>query len=114
MFVFNCCKHWVVLVLRGNDGHAVLIFSKEGMTQGDPPSMFAYRIGILPLIPQLKKSNLQVEQPWYAHDAGAGTKFDEIARSFGQLCKIGPLLFGYYPKPTKSNLILRPHKLKEA
>jgi hypothetical protein len=31
-FVFNCYKHWVVLVLRGNDSHAVFIFSKEGVT----------------------------------------------------------------------------------
>jgi hypothetical protein len=39
-FVLNCYKHWAVLLLRGNDGHAVFIFSKEGMTQGDPLSMF--------------------------------------------------------------------------
>jgi hypothetical protein len=53
-FVFNCYKHWAVLVLRGNDGRAVFIFSKEGVSQGDLLSMFAYGIGILPLIRQLK------------------------------------------------------------
>jgi hypothetical protein len=81
-FAFNCYKHWAVLVLRGNDGQAIFIFSKEGVTQGDPLSMFAYRIGILPLIPQLKAEIPQVEQPWYADDAGAGARFDEIERFF--------------------------------
>ena len=112
-FVFNCYKHWAVLVLRGNDGHAVFIFSKEGVTQGDPLSMFAYGIGILPLIRQLKAEFPQVEQPWYADDAGAGAKFDEIERFFRRLCEVGPQ-FGYYPEPTKSILIVRQHNLEEA
>ncbi len=85
-------------MLQGNDGHAVFIFSKEGVTQGDPLSMFAYGIGILPLTRQLKAEFPQVEQPWYADDAGAGAKFDEIERFFQRLCEIGPL-FGYYPEP---------------
>jgi hypothetical protein len=41
-FVFNCYKHWAVLVLQGNGSPAVFIFSKEGVTQGDPLSIFAY------------------------------------------------------------------------
>jgi hypothetical protein len=75
--------------------------------------MFAYGIGILPLICQLKAEFPQVEQPWYADDAGAGAKFDEIERFFRRLCEIGRL-FGYYPEPTKSILIVRQHNLKEA
>jgi hypothetical protein len=46
-----------------------------------------------------------MEQPWYADDAGARAKFDEIERFFRRLCEIGPL-FGYYPEPTKSILIV--------
>jgi hypothetical protein len=49
--------------------------------------MFAYGIGILPLIPQLKADIPQVEQPWYADDAGAGARFDEIERFFCRLCE---------------------------
>jgi hypothetical protein len=112
-FVFNCYKHWAVLEFGGNGGHAIFIFSKEGVTQGDPLSMFAYEIGILPLIRQLKAEFPQVEQPWYADDAGAGAKLDEIGRFFRQLREIGPL-FGYYPEPTKSILIVRQHNLEEA
>jgi hypothetical protein len=110
-FVFNCYKHWAVLVLRGNDDHTLFICSKEGVTQGDPLSMFAY--GILPLIRQLKAKFPQVEQPWYTDDAGAGAKADEIERFFPRLCEIGPL-FGYYPEPTKSILIVQHHNLEEA
>jgi hypothetical protein len=54
-----------------------------------------------------------VEQRWYADDAGAGAKLDEIERFFRKLCEIGPL-FGYYPKPTKSILIVQQHNLEEA
>ena len=62
-FVFNCYKHWATLVLRGADGFAVFIFSKEGVTQGDPLSMFVYGIGILPLIRILKDEFTSVSQP---------------------------------------------------
>jgi hypothetical protein len=75
--------------------------------------MFAYGIGILPLIRQLKAEFPHVDQSWYADDAGAGAKFDKIERFFRRLCKIGPL-FGYYPEPTKSILIVRQHNLEEA
>jgi hypothetical protein len=54
-----------------------------------------------------------VKQPWYADDKGAGAKFDKIERFFQRLCEIGPL-FGYYPRPTKSILIVRQHDLQEA
>jgi hypothetical protein len=63
--------------------------------------------------PSLKAEFPQVEQPWYADDAGARAKVDEIERFFWRLCKIGPL-FGYYPEPTKSILIVRQHNLEEA
>jgi hypothetical protein len=75
--------------------------------------MFAYGIGILLLIGQLKAEFPQVEQPWYADDACTGAIFDKIERFFWRLCEIGPL-FGYYPEPTKSILIVRQHNLEEA
>jgi hypothetical protein len=54
-FTINCYKHWSILVIRGNNGTGVFLFSKEGVTQGDPILMVAYGIGVLPLIRQLKK-----------------------------------------------------------
>jgi hypothetical protein len=53
-FTFNCYKHWATLVIRNNDGTGTFLYSKEGVTQGDPLSMFAYGIGLLPLIRALK------------------------------------------------------------
>ena len=45
------------------------------MTQGDPLDMFAYGIGILLLIKELKAEFSDLTQPWYADDAGALGKF---------------------------------------
>jgi hypothetical protein len=35
-FVFNFYQHWAILVVCGENGHALFIFSKEGIIQGDP------------------------------------------------------------------------------
>ena len=45
-FVFNCYKCFSHLVLRGGER----LVSKEGVTQGDPLSMVAYALGLLPLV----------------------------------------------------------------
>ena len=45
--------------------------SREGVTQGYPLSIFAYGIGIHPLIKQLKLEFTDITQTWYADDAGA-------------------------------------------
>jgi hypothetical protein len=104
-FTFNCYKHWGTLVIRTNDGTGTFIFSKEGVTQGDPLSMFVYGMGLLPLIRVLKKSFPSLDQTWYADDAGAGGKFDLIKQHFRKLQEIGPY-YGYYPEPSKSILIV--------
>ena len=49
-FLFNTYRGWLVLVLRGSSTY---LFSKKGVTQGDPLSMFMYAIGTLPLIRSL-------------------------------------------------------------
>ncbi len=74
-FTFNCYKHWTTLVVRTGNGLALFIFSKEGVTQGDPLTMVAYGIMLLPLIRSLKEEIPDVDQPWYANDAGAGGTF---------------------------------------
>ena len=63
-FFFNCYRHWSSLVLRNRNGTASFLHSKEGVTQGDPLAMIAYRIGILPLIKNLKREIPDVTQPW--------------------------------------------------
>ena len=78
LFIFNCCRHWATLVIRAGDGTGHFIFSKEGVTQGDPITMVAYELGILPLIHELRQTHPGVTQPWYADDAGAGGTFGGI------------------------------------
>ena len=50
-FLFNTYRGWSVLVLRGS---STFLYRKEGVTQGDPLSMFMYAIGTLPLIRSLR------------------------------------------------------------
>ena len=65
----NCYRHWATLVVRDTgDGSGHFLYSKEGVTQGDPLAMIAYGI----LIRELQGAHPWVTQPWYADDAGAG------------------------------------------
>jgi hypothetical protein len=98
-FVFNCNKRWAILGIRGQNG-SFLVLHKEGVTQGDPLAMFAYGIGVLPLIRRLKRNHPRLFQPWYADDAGAGGTFNDIRAMFEELQKIGPAYCGYFPEPT--------------
>ena len=62
-----------MLVVRDTGyGSGNFLHSKEGVTQGDPLSMIAYGIGILPLIRELQNAHPRVTQSWYDDDAGAG------------------------------------------
>jgi len=46
-FLFNMYKGWSVLVLKGS---TTLLYSKEGVTQDNPLSLFMYAVGMLSLI----------------------------------------------------------------
>jgi hypothetical protein len=52
---FNCYQHHVVLVIQNKVGDAIFLPSREGVTQGNPLAMVGYRVGVLPLIRQLKE-----------------------------------------------------------
>ncbi len=65
------------------------------------------------MIRQLKKEFPEVNQPWYADDAGAGGKFNAIRRHFIQLQEIGPN-YGYFPEPSKSIIVVASHNLEKA
>ena len=84
-------------------GSKSIVYSKEGVTQGDPLSMFLYAIGTLPLIRNLNASN--ITQIWYADDASAVGKLDKLRDWFEQLLDQGPS-YGYFPEPTKSYVIV--------
>jgi hypothetical protein len=71
----------------------LLIFSKEGLTQGDDPlAMFMYGMGLFPFIKQLKSNIKDVTQPCYGEDTGVGVKLNKIGQYFKKLQEYGPKL----------------------
>jgi len=100
-FLFNTYKGWSVLVLKGS---ATLLYSKEGVTQDDPLSMFMYAVGTLHLIRPLHNPTRWM-QLWYADDASAGGSLSDLRDWFSLLCSCGPS-FGYFPEPTKSFVVV--------
>ena len=88
------------------------IFSEEGSTQGDVTAMAMYAIATKPLIDILtEKTDPSVcQQVWYADDSSAGGKLSEIRKWWDVLNEAGPK-FGYFPKPSKTILILKDPEL---
>ena len=70
--------------------------------------MAMYTIGTLPLIHRLQGP---VAQVWYADDASAGGSVTGLRRWWDVLQSSGPL-FGYYPNPSKTWLIVKPEHLQ--
>ena len=73
--------------------------------------MIEYRIGILPLIKNLKQEIPGVTQPWYADDVRDLGTFVRLETYFDLITRQGPGR-GYHPDPTKSVLILRPENIE--
>ena len=104
----------------------VEIKSDEGTTQGDPGAMPAYALGIAPLLscladPKQQKETLPIaeenerkaRQSAYADDlTGSGT-IDELKLWWDMVVELGPYI-GYYAKPSKSWLIVKPQHLEYA
>ena len=100
--------------------HAILfvwvengIRSKEGTTQGDPPSMAFYAIGSLPLIWSLAECENSADQVAFADDLTGGGKLKNLRRLFDHIVDKGPL-FGYNAEPSKSWLIVKKRNFDEA
>ena len=100
-FFFNTYRGSSPLVVRGSD---VFLFSQEGVTQGDPLSMFLYAAGTLPLIQSLKNPSDWI-QVWYADDASACGELSSIRQWFDLLLLRGPA-YGYFPNPKKSCIVV--------
>ena len=88
-YLFNTYKGWAPLVLKGS---ASMLHSKEGITQGDPLSMFIYAIATLPLINTVDHP-YQGFQVWYADDASACAKLVSLKDWLLKLMKCGPFSY---------------------
>ena len=83
--------------------------SEEGSTQGDPSAMAFYALGVKPLINTLGdlcSVEKLCRQAWFADDSSAIGILAQVKNWWLKLEDIGPK-FGYYPKPSKSILILK-------
>ena len=110
-YVINCYKVPARLFVAGG----IEISSSEGTTQGDPPAMPSYGVGILPLL-MLIKPDLQPElmkQVAFADDLAGGSKLEKLKEWWDKITQYGPA-FGYYPKPSKSWLIVKEEHLTRA
>ena len=100
---------WRLFIVGG-----VEILSSEGVTQGDPTTMGAYALGILPLIKFLLEfinlKEINDKEVVFADNFFITGNLNSIKDYWGKLTAIGPE-YGYFPKPTKSYLIVKEKKL---
>ena len=102
-FVFNTYRGHSPLIVKGSPE---ILFSCEGVIQGDPLSMFVYAVGTVPLIKTLDELIPILTQIWYADDASVTGELSDIRLWFDHLLSQGPR-FGYYPEPHKSCLVVK-------
>ena len=101
-FVFNTYRGWSPLIVRGS---AVTIFSRKGVVQDDPLSMFSYAVATIPQIKELDDPSLW-RQLWFADDSSVIGDISVLKTWLDKLLVIGPH-FSYYPEPSKSTLIVK-------
>ena len=112
-FVLNCYSRPARLFVMGG----IEIQSLEGTTQGAPEAMPVYAESIIPLMDMaadpLNRSEDKVRQSAFADDLAAAGTINELKWWWDIIVKFGPFL-GYYPKPEKSWLIVKPQFLEQA
>ena len=110
-YVRNCYKVPSRLFVAGG----VEISSAEGTTQGDPSAMPSYAIGILPLLAAIKPTidPELTKHVAYADDLAGGSKLERLREWWDRTVQYGPA-FGYYPKSSKSWLIVKESEFERA
>ena len=101
-YVRNCYRFPVRLFVIGGSE----LKSKEGTTQGDPAGMAIYAIGLTPLLDIMLEIVMNTTMVAFADDISAIGKCEDLRTWWNRLIEHGPL-FGYYPEPTKSWLIVK-------
>ena len=92
-------------------------FLKKRVAQGDPTSVGAYALRILPLFQFLLNfisvNELNTKEVAFADDFTVAGKLSSIKDYWSQLTSIGPK-YGYFPKASKSYLIVKEDQLPSA
>ena len=97
-------------IFMNGEGGSCELLSQEGTTQGCPLAMAMYAIALSPLLKHLQPMCKQV---WYADDATGCDKLEKMRAWFDELQLVGPQ-YGYFPKPAKCILVVKPHMLEHA
>ena len=84
-----------------------ILHIRKGVKQEEQLDMVAYGIWVPLLIKQLNETHPDITQPCYNDDTGALGTYNNIELYFYLLKHSGPG-HGYYPKPSKSVLIVHP------
>ena len=110
-YIRNCYKVPSRLIVAGG----VEISSSEGTTQGDPGAMPSYAVGILPLLALIKplQDPELTKHVAYADDLAGGSKLMKLRNWWDRTVQFGPA-FGYYPKPSKSWLVVKASEFEQA
>ena len=99
-FIFNTYRGWSPLIMKNCN---TVLYSQEGIVQGDPMSMFIYAIATIPLIRELEDSP-SCTQVWYVDDSSVAGSLQNIYLWFKKLLFICPY-YGYFPEPRKCCLV---------
>ena len=110
-YVRNCYKKPARLFIAGGKK----LSSAEGTTQGCPLAMPSYAVGIIPFLSIIKPATEpeKMKHVAYADDLGGGSKLDKLKRWWDKTVQHGPAI-GYYPKPSKSWLIVKEDRFERA
>ena len=110
-YLYNTYQLPATLVIKDTESTQYLL-SSEGCTQGDVAAMGFYALGIQPLTAHLSTviEPRSCSQCWYADDSSAVGKLGQIRVWWDELCTIGPK-YGYYPKSSKTVLIIKDAKM---
>ena len=87
------------------------ISSSEGTIQGDPVAMPLYALALVPLLENIDSNN--INQVAYADDLSAAGQLKFLLRWWVKLQDVG-LHLGYFPKSSKSWLVVKPEKYELA
>ena len=86
-FLFNTYRGFAVLLLRNSEE---FLYSREGVTQGDPLSMLLYAVAMMPLVNSLR-CRKQYQQSWYADDSACAGPLYSIHSWLDRLIERGRL-----------------------
>ena len=89
-FTLNFYNHWEQLLLRQPGEPPVTILSRDGVTQGDPLSMFFYVIILVSLAEEFRAADPGILSPFYADDAAFDGSAHRSAHLLKLLMKRGP------------------------